>query len=193
MESYIERQLKKTNLFYQMDTTHFCSRRWDTWGWREHLASSKTNYFGKECMSMLNTVTKECKCLKKKKPKKQTRAPLNNKSINSFEVVPVDFLNLETCKQGYEYILVMMGHYTRFAQACPTENKAAKTVPEKIFALKLCSPRKIHHDMEKESENQLLTRLDLNGVRGSHNPLYHPEGNGLVQRVNRMLLSILRT
>uniref|UniRef100_H3ABA9 ribonuclease H n=1 Tax=Latimeria chalumnae TaxID=7897 RepID=H3ABA9_LATCH len=139
-------------------------------------------------------VTRVCECLKKRKPNKATRAPLSTiKMTYPFEMVSIDFLHL----QGYEYILVVMDHYTRFAQTYTTTNKSAKTVADKIFndfALKFGFPSKIHHDMGKEFENQLLAKLkEHSGVLGSHTTLYHPQGNGQVERFNRTLLAMLRT
>lgn len=78
-----------------------------------------------------------------------------------------------------------------------SKNKLAKTVVEKLFndyALKFSFPSRIHHDMDKEFENQMFSQLEkLGGVRGCHTTPYHPEGNGQVERFNRTLLSMLWT
>lgn len=67
-------------------------------------------------------------------------------------MVSIDFLHLEGCKGGYEYILVVMDHFIWFAQAYACTNKAAKIVAEKIFGdyvLKFGFPTKLHHDRVK--------------------------------------------
>lgn len=68
-----------------------------------------------------------CECLKRKQLYKATRAPLVPITTTyPFELLSIDFLHLETCKHGYEYILVVLNHFTHFAQAFATKNMSAK-------------------------------------------------------------------
>ncbi len=143
-------------------------------------------------------VTKSCVCLKQKKPCKETRAPLQNiVTTHPFELVSINFLHLDKYKGGYQYILIVVDHLTRFAQAYATTSKSAKTVVETLFndyALKFGFPQIIHHDQGGEFENQLVTQLKKScGVAGSRTTPYHPQGNGQVERFNRTLLQMLKT
>ena len=104
-----------------------------------------------------------CQCVKQKAPSLKTRAPLNPIVTTSpFELVTIDFLHLEKSRGGYEYIFVVIDHFTRYAQAYATRNRSAKTVAQKLyndFILRFGFPFRIHHDQGGEFENNLYREL----------------------------------
>lgn len=143
-------------------------------------------------------VTRVCACLKQKKPSREIRAPLTNiVTTHPFELVSIDFLHLDKCKGGYEYILVVIDHFTRFVQVYATKSKSAKTVANCLFndyALKFGFPERIHHDQGGEFDNRLIAQLKKNcGVMSSRTSPYYPQGIGQVERFNKTLLQMLKT
>ena len=109
-------------------------------------------------------VTRVCSCLKQRRPRVEPRAPMENiHSSAPFKLVLIDFVHLEKSSGGYEYILVIVDHFTTFAQVNATRNKSARTAANKLyddFILRFGFPARILHDQGGEFENKLFHQLE---------------------------------
>ena len=137
------------------------------------------------------------RCLRRKTPT-NARAPLVSiTSSQPLELVCMDFLTLETSKGGYQHLLVITDHFTRFAQAIPTRNTTAKTTAEAFynnFVMHYGMPMRIHSDQGANFESRLMKELCTTlGIAKSRTTPYHPMGNGMCERFNRTLLDMLGT
>jgi hypothetical protein len=113
------------------------------------------------------------------------------------DLVCIDFLSLEADSSGYENILVITDHYTRYAQAYATRNQKATTVAkilwENVF-MHYGFPRVLHSDQGRDFEAKLIKELcKITNIKKTHCSPYHPTGNAQVERFNQTLLNMLGT
>uniref|UniRef100_A0A3P9PXQ3 Integrase catalytic domain-containing protein n=1 Tax=Poecilia reticulata TaxID=8081 RepID=A0A3P9PXQ3_POERE len=113
------------------------------------------------------------------------------------EMVCLDFWSAKDSKQWLVDVLVITDHFTKLAHAFPCANQTAKQVAKKLWDHVFCVygfPERIHSDQGANFESNLVAeRLRLAGVAKSHPTAYHPMGNGVTERFNRTLGSMLRT
>ncbi|XP_041366924.1 uncharacterized protein LOC121381651 [Gigantopelta aegis] len=141
---------------------------------------------------------KGCGRCVRRKSNTNIRAPLVNISTSQpMELVCMDYLTFETSKGGFQNILVITDHFTRYAQAIPTRNQTARTTAEALFnnfIVHYGFPLQIHSDQGASFESQLIKQLcSVAGITKSRTTPYHPMGNGITERFNRTLLSMLGT
>ena len=74
----------------------------------------------------------------------------------------MDFLTLETSKGGFQHLLIITDHFTRYAQAIPCKNMTAKTTAEAFynsFIVHYGIPRRIHSDQGANFESSFERTL----------------------------------
>ena len=143
-------------------------------------------------------ITRCVRCCLRKTPTSHIRAPLMSiHTTSKFELVCMDFLTLERSRGGYEHILVVTDHFSRFSKAFPTKDQKATTVAKLLwhqFFLDYDMPQRLHSDQGRNFESAIIKELcRLSGVSRSRTTSYHPQGNGVTERLNRTLLQMLGT
>ena len=158
----------------------------------------KSRFFWPGMDGDIEKYIKNCpRCIRRK-----TRVPSSAKLVTvdstyPMDLVCMDFLSLEMISGGYENILVITDHFTRFAQAIPSRNQTAKTTARLLFDNFVCHygfPSRLHSDQGRYFESEVIKELcSIANLEKSRTTPYHPMGNGMPERFNRTLLNMLGT
>ena len=114
-----------------------------------------------------------------------------------WELVAVDILKVPPSSQGNQYVLVVQDYFSKWPFARGLADQKAERIvqvlKDDIFSL-VGPPRKLHSDQGRNFESTILADLcEAFGVKKSRTTPYHPMGDGLVERMNRSLLSLMRS
>ena len=126
-----------------------------------------------------------------------TRAPLTNIPIGQpWEMIAVDILEVPVSCQNNRYLLVVQDYFTKWATAIALPDQTAVRITRELVKLfsEFGVPSIVHSDQGRNCESTVLRQtLDAFGVSKSHTTAYHPQGDGMVERMNRSLLQLLRS
>ena len=131
-------------------------------------------------------IGKCCPCLAFKA--RQPKAPLRNiVATHPLELVHLNFLCLEPGKGQEENVLVIMDHFTRYAQAYVTRTQMAQMMAKTLWDKSIVHyglPKKILTNQGCNFESQLVADLcELMGVQKIWTSPYHPQTNGQCERI----------
>jgi transposase InsO family protein len=138
------------------------------------------------------------RCNRAKAPNLPQKAPLKPiKSCEPLEIVCMDYLSLECSKGGFNSILVITDHFTKYSMAIPTTSQTASNTAKLLlqhFIYRFGIPKRLHSDQGGSFEAKVIKVLcEAHGIKKSRTTPYHPEGDGITERFNRTLLNMLRT
>jgi hypothetical protein len=113
----------------------------------------------------------ECgRCTRRKTPTTQQAPLVNIVTSAPLELVCMDYLTLEASKGGYQHILVITDHFTKYALVIPISNKLARTIAEAFFnhfTVDYGIRARIHSDQGTDLESEVIKELcTLAGMKG---------------------------
>ena len=136
-------------------------------------------------------------CSRRKHPIKTKQAPMQLvQSGNPIERLATDILGeLPLTEKGNKYILVVSDYFTKWTEAFPMPNMEAVTVAQLIVeevVARFGVPCEIHSDQGRQYESKLFAEVcSLLNIRKTRTTPYHPKSDGMVERFNKTLVTML--
>ena len=168
-------------------------------GVRKTLAKIRQRYYWPGLQGDVRAYISGCdKCSKGKAPLKNKRASMKIAMSGApMERIATDILGeLPVTEDGNKYILVVSDYFSKRTECFPMPNMEAATVAriivEQLIA-RLGVPYTIHSDQGPQYESQLFSQMcKLLGIKKTRTTPYHPKSDGMVERFNKTLASMLR-
>ncbi|XP_037774531.1 uncharacterized protein LOC119571186 [Penaeus monodon] len=115
-----------------------------------------------------------------------------------FQRISVDVLSgFSVSATGNRYLLVFIDNFSRFCELVPIPDKSATTVARAFLENVICrhnTPDEIVSDNGSEFNNSLLHSLcSMLRIKKINILPYRPQANGITERLNRTILSMLQT
>ena len=112
------------------------------------------------------------------------------------EVFSMDFIQMTHKSEDFQWVLVIIDHFSRWAIAIPVLKPTAEVVAQVLFDEvfnKFGLPRRLLSDRGSNFNSTIVRSLNqLLGVKTLLTSAYHPQANGMVERLNATLKDTLR-
>ncbi|MES9884898.1 MAG: reverse transcriptase domain-containing protein [Sedimenticola sp.] len=176
-----------------------CSRVAGHLGRDKTISSIKRRFFWAGMSSDIRRWCKECsQCAQSKPGPGLGKAPLSQFKVGSpLDVLAIDIVGpLPMTENGNEYIIVAGDYFSKWKEAFAVPDHTALTVADKIVTEIVCrmgAPTQIHTDQGREFQSHLFGHMcKLLGIDKTHTTPYRPQSDGLVERFNKTLKTMLK-
>ncbi|CAK9289927.1 unnamed protein product [Gordionus sp. m RMFG-2023] len=107
--------------------------------------------------------------------------------------IGVDLSALPESEDGYKYITVALDYFSKYIVAMPLKDKTAKSVSRFLYSL-LCTHGRAKiqiNDQGREFVNEISNNYHKLVETMQRASSYHPQANGMIERVNRTIQNAL--
>ncbi|RWS04578.1 Retrotransposable element Tf2 protein type 1-like protein [Dinothrombium tinctorium] len=119
--------------------------------------------------------------------------------LPNHDLQPNDLWGIDTIVMGpaanktrHKYIQVIIDHFSRYAWAFPSASNSASTIVNILNGLGI-TPKRILTDCHKSFTSSYLKQfLKKSNIRHTFSTPYHPQTNGIVERLNGTIMTKLR-
>jgi transposase InsO family protein len=133
-------------------------------------------------------------CQRRKATVPSPRAALQSIPVGRpFEMLAMDFLELPKTPRGNRYVLVVADYFTRWVEAFAVPDQRSETIARTLIDgvfTRHGFPLILHSDQGRNFESNLIKEMcKILGIEKVRTSPYHPQCDGLVERMNRQSLT----
>jgi hypothetical protein len=143
-------------------------------------------------------ITRTCEQCQKVKVSAIQQPPVTRiRTTTPFELVAVDLMMLPTARGGCMYVLVVIDHNSKWLSVVPLTSKSSAAVAaamkKRVLPYLPRIPTRVLSDNGREfTAGEFRDLMAEFGINHGFTTPYKPSSNGLVERVNRTVLELLR-
>lgn len=167
-------------------------------GIRRTLASVRSRFYWPKLREFIQNWIARCSVCASRKPSvRKRKGPMQKYVVGEpMERIAMDISGpWPLSENGNRYILVVTDHLTRWSEAYAIPDQEAKTIAEVFvtqFVTRFGCPRLIHTDQGRNFESNLFKGMcQMLGVKKTHTVAFHPQSNGVVERMNKTIGSLI--